>query len=144
MKISDIDGLIEGITNEIYDSVCEEITKEIQVETHKADLEVIASYRREYFKARPNLPENAKKNHMNIFNAIENKIAKAAGIVLEKVKSILKMPEKAEPIKAKVATKAKGSLMARLAEKRTIANENNKNRSQNVSVDRKRSQGISL
>lgn len=144
MKMSDIDGLIEGITNEIYDSVCEEITKEVQLETHKADLEVIAAYKREYFKARPNLPENAKKNHMNIFNTIENKIAKAAGIVLEKVKSILKMPEKAEPIKAKVATKAKGSLMARLTEKRAIANENNKNRSQNMNNERKKSRDLSL
>ena len=115
LKISDVDSLIEEVTDIAYEKAAEIITEEVIADTRKKDLKFIDEMRNDYAKS-SKISESTKSFAKKLLDSLETRMKKAFGMVVDSVKKVITAPETKQRVKQAVKEETRTSIMARMAE----------------------------
>lgn len=113
IKLSDVDALIEEITDAAYDKACDLVSETVQATAHEEDLRIIEDYKSEVEEDRkvPTLT----KGYINLaLERVMKKIIAAASKVLFAIQERLKEPGILEKNKGEIRTAAKDSVREKI------------------------------
>ena len=139
LKLSDVNALMEEITDTVYDEVCEQVTQITKAKTHEEDMKIVTAYEKTLTSPEKGLSEKKRTEIHNIFSNLKRRMNKAAEKVLEAVKTLLADPRVKKAIKRKAVEEARPSLMARLQQNREQVEEEKRKSRERVAL--KREQG---
>lgn len=135
LKISDVDSLIEEVTDIAYEKAAEIITEEVIADTRKKDLKFIDEMRNDYAES-PKVSENTKSFAKKLLDSLEARMKKAFGMVVDSVKKVIAAPETKQRVKQAVKEETRTSIMARMAEAQRRVQEDDERRRGNRKINK--------
>lgn len=135
LKLSDVDSLIDEVTEIAYEKAAEIITEEVVASTRKKDLGFIDEMRNEYAKS-SKVTEKGKSFAKSILDALETKMKKAFGMVVDSVKKVIVAPETKQRVKEEVKNETRSSIMNRLSEAKKRVQEEEESRTVSKKINR--------
>jgi len=113
IKLSDVDALIEEITDAAYDKACDLVSETVQATAHEEDLRIIEDYKSE-IDSDHKVPTLTKGHIYQALDRVMKKIIAAASKVLFAVQERLKEPGVMDKNKAEIRTAAKDSVKEKI------------------------------
>lgn len=135
LKLSDVDSLIDEVTEIAYEKAAKIITEEVVASTRKKDLGFIDEMRNEYAKS-SKVTEKGKSFAKNILDALETKMKKAFGMVVDSVKKVIAAPETRKRVKEEVKNETRSSIMNKLSEAKKRVQEEEQSRTVSKKINR--------
>ena len=122
MKISDAENLIDEVADAAYEKAVEAVADMVMTETHRQDLRSLEEYRNWLLSPERKAPKPQREFAARHLESVKEKIRNSFRKVREKIRSLLKDPEKQSEILAPVKEQARYSLLAFLKEAKANAN----------------------
>ena len=113
LKISDVEKLLDDVSNDAYEKACDVITEAVRDETQKEDAKLIDDYEKRILGS-DNTPA-VKNIAKQIFNGIRDLFGRAREKMLASIKRTLSDPEIKDRNVSQIKEKARGSVLAKLA-----------------------------
>ena len=114
MKLEDAEMLVEEIADTAYEKACETVAETVFAETQRQDLAVVEKYQKWINAEERTLPTEKKMLISKSLDAVQGRMRKAAGTLLQRVIAALKTPDVRSRAKAAVKEKARESLLEKL------------------------------
>ena len=139
LKLSDVNALMEELSDTVYDEVCKQVVPVAKAKTHEEDMKIITAYENKLTSPEKGFSEKKRTEIHNIFSNLKRRMNKAAEKVLEAVKNLLADPKVKKAIKRKAVEEARPSLVARLQQNRERLEDERRKSRERVAL--KREQG---
>jgi hypothetical protein len=118
MKVSDLDELITGISDEAYETAVNKVTDLAVRETADRYQKVISDYGNFLVSPKTGLPEREVNLIRKAFDALTGKIERSSETIRDKMRKALRLPGTEQPIKQEVRAEIRESVLEKLERKK--------------------------
>ncbi len=139
MKISDVEGFINGVAAVSYDKAVENITDDIREETTKADIAVVEKYVKVINDPENKISESQRTFASRILKGIVDRFKSKAAEITASLKKKFMNPTTKEKKVAEIANAARPSVLEMLSKFKKEVNDNKTDRPKTIHKEAERS-----
>ena len=121
VKVSDLDALVENVSEIAYEKACEVLTKEIAVKVREEDITAIEDTKTWLSSDERKAPKEKRDYAIKQLAGVQDKLRKLTDKVLGIVRKVFEDPQKKKAVTAEIVEKAKPSIREMLEQKKKEA-----------------------
>ena len=118
VKVSDLDALVENVSEIAYEKACEVLTNEIAVEVRKEDIAEIEATKKWLGSDERKAPKETRNYAIKQLTGVQDKLKKISDRLIGLVKNAFADPQKKKSVTAEIVAKAKPSIAELLQKKK--------------------------